>query len=67
MTKETRDALIAYRWRGNVRQLRNVERELIERVPAESAGNKSRAARRLGLTRQQLYVRLRQYALEDQL
>jgi DNA-binding NtrC family response regulator len=67
MTKETKDALIAYRWRGNVRQLRNVERELIERVLAESAGNKSRAARRLGLTRQQLYVRLRQYALEERL
>jgi DNA-binding NtrC family response regulator len=67
MTKETKDALIAYRWRGNVRQLRNVERELIERVLAESAGNKSRAARRLGVTRKQLYVRLPQYALEDQL
>jgi transcriptional regulator with PAS, ATPase and Fis domain len=105
MTKETKDALIAYRWRGNVRQLRNVleraailcdggliapehlsldlddrpavgasttnvrvmERELIERVLAESAGNKSRAARRLGLTRKQLYVRLRQYELDDRL
>jgi DNA-binding NtrC family response regulator len=101
MTKETKDALLAYGWRGNVRQLRNVleraaivcdggliapehlaldvddrptlavsttnvrimEREMIERVLADTAGNKSRAARRLGLTRKQLYVRLRQYAL----
>jgi two-component system response regulator HydG len=99
MTKETKDALLAYGWRGNVRQLRNVleraaivcdggliapehlsldvdhrpaagasttnvkavERELIERVLAECAGNKSQAARRLGLTRKKLYVRLRQY------
>jgi transcriptional regulator with GAF, ATPase, and Fis domain len=103
MTRETKEALLGYGWRGNVRQLRNVleraailceggliapehlsldlddrpaagasttnvrvmERELIERVLAESAGNKSRAARRLGLTRKQLYVRLGQYELDD--
>jgi transcriptional regulator with PAS, ATPase and Fis domain len=103
MTKETKDALLSYAWRGNVRQLRNVleraaivcdggliapehlsldvdghpalgrsttnvrvvERELIERVLEESGGNKSQAARRLGLTRKQLYVRLRQYAAND--
>jgi len=41
-----------------------VERQLIEQVLRESHGNKSRAARRLGLTRKQLYVRLRQYALD---
>ena len=100
MTKETKDALLAYAWPGNVRQLRNVleraaivcdggliapehlsldidvrvgsgstnvrvvERALIERVLEETAGNKSLAARRLGLTRKQLYVRLRQYAGE---
>ena len=40
-----------------------VERQLIEQVLRECPGNKSRAARRLGLTRKQLYVRLRQYAL----
>ena len=40
-----------------------VERQLIEQVLRECRGNKSSAARRLGLTRKQLYVRLRQYAL----
>jgi transcriptional regulator with PAS, ATPase and Fis domain len=99
MTYEAKQALVAYAWRGNVRQLRNVleraaivcdggliapehlslddeerpartastsnvkvlERQVIERVLAESGGNKSAAARQLGLTRKQLYVRLRSY------
>jgi two-component system response regulator AtoC len=38
-----------------------IERQLIEQVLRECRGNKSKAARRLGLTRKQLYVRLRQY------
>ncbi len=38
-----------------------IERQLIEQVLRECQGNKSQAARRLGLTRKQLYVRLRQY------
>jgi len=38
-----------------------VERQLIEQVLRECAGNKSQAARRLGLTRKQLYVRLQKY------
>jgi transcriptional regulator with GAF, ATPase, and Fis domain len=41
-----------------------VERQLIEQVLRECQGNKSKAARRLGLTRKQLYVRLRQYDTE---
>jgi transcriptional regulator with GAF, ATPase, and Fis domain len=40
-----------------------IERQLVEQVLRECAGNKSQAARRLGLTRKQLYVRLRQYEL----
>jgi len=40
-----------------------VERETIARVMQETGGNKSRAADRLGLTRTQLYVRLRKYKL----
>jgi transcriptional regulator with GAF, ATPase, and Fis domain len=42
----------------NVKQ---IERQVIEQVLQECGGNKSLAARRLGLTRKQLYVRLRQY------
>ena len=41
-----------------------VERQLIEQVLRECQGNKSEAARRLGLTRKQLYVRLRQYDVQ---
>jgi transcriptional regulator with GAF, ATPase, and Fis domain len=41
-----------------------IEKQLIEQVLRECQGNKSKAARRLGLTRKQLYVRLRQYELE---
>ena len=41
-----------------------VERGTIERVLNETHWNKSRAARRLGLTRTQLYGRLRRYGLD---
>jgi len=44
--------------------VKTMERQLIEQVLRECRGNKSRAARRLGLSRKQLYVRLRQHALE---
>jgi len=40
-----------------------IERQLVEQVLRECAGNKSQAARRLGLTRKQLYVRLQKYEL----
>jgi DNA-binding NtrC family response regulator len=101
VTREAKQALLGHRWRGNVRELRNVleraaivceggliapehlaidlssrpavsattdlkvvERELIEQALRESRGNKSRAAIRLGLTRKELYGRLKQYGLE---
>jgi transcriptional regulator with GAF, ATPase, and Fis domain len=46
------------------KDLQTVERRRIEQVLRETDGNKSRTASRLGLTRSQLYVRLRKYGLE---
>jgi len=45
-------------------RLSDVERRTIEQVLSESEGNKAKAARRLGITRTQLYCRLRKYELE---
>jgi transcriptional regulator with GAF, ATPase, and Fis domain len=45
--------------------LNAVERETIEQVMRECRGNKSKAAKRLGLSRTQLYVRLRKYHLDQ--
>jgi transcriptional regulator with PAS, ATPase and Fis domain len=44
--------------------LPDVERQTIEQVLLQSDWNKSKAARRLGITRTQLYGRLRKYGLE---
>jgi transcriptional regulator with PAS, ATPase and Fis domain len=44
--------------------LNEVERRTISHVLRETRGNKSRAAKRLGLTRTQLYGRLRKYGLD---
>jgi transcriptional regulator of acetoin/glycerol metabolism len=41
------------------------ERQKIQQVLQETDGNKAKAARRLGITRTQLYVRLRRYGLDD--
>ena len=43
-----------------------VERETIRRVMLECKGNKSRAAKRLGLSRTQLYVRLQKHGIETE-
>jgi transcriptional regulator with GAF, ATPase, and Fis domain len=45
--------------------LNTVERETIETVMRECRGNKSKAAKRLGLSRTQLYGRLRKYDLDQ--
>ena len=45
--------------------LGTVERETIVHVLRETRWNKSKAAKRLGLSRTQLYVRLRKYGLEE--
>jgi Nif-specific regulatory protein len=101
LADEARDALLAYSWPGNLRELRNVleraailsdegvitkrdlslqmqtasvavpnnlavmECQTIENVLRQTEWNKSRAAKELGLTRTQLYVRLRKYGLEN--
>jgi DNA-binding NtrC family response regulator len=44
--------------------LNQVERQTIEQVMRKTRGNKSKAAKRLGLTRTQLYSRLRKYGLD---
>jgi len=43
--------------------LQQVEREMIERALRESGDNRSEAARKLGLSRQQLYRKLEEYGL----
>ena len=111
LTRDAKDALLAYAWPGNVRELRNaleraailcegglitsehlsltrtiatrdgaaadstpaatappaqlqaMERDMIVQALADCAGNKSKAAMRLGISRTQLYVRLRKYQL----
>ena len=42
-----------------------IERRAIERVMRETQWNKVRAARKLGISRTQLYMRLRKYGIED--
>jgi DNA-binding NtrC family response regulator len=42
-----------------------VERTTIAKVLEECRGNKAKAARRLGLSRTQLYLRIRKYGLEQ--
>jgi transcriptional regulator with PAS, ATPase and Fis domain len=42
-----------------------VERDTIAKVLRETSGNKSGAAKRLGLSRAQLYARLRKYGLDE--
>ena len=51
--------------RNDTTDLSVVERTTIVKVLHESRGNKTKAARRLGLTRTQLHLRIRKYRLED--
>ena len=41
-----------------------IERQAIERAMHSVSGNKARAARQLGISRTQLYIRLRKHGLE---
>ncbi len=45
-------------------ELDAIERRAIERVMRETHGNKVQASQRLGISRMQLYCRLRKYGLE---
>jgi DNA-binding NtrC family response regulator len=45
--------------------LGTTERRLIEQALSQAKGNKSKAARLLGLTRAQLYSRLEKYGISD--
>ena len=47
---------------GGVR-LEAVERSLVEKALRDTRGNKSKAARLLGLTRSQLYSRIQKYGV----
>jgi DNA-binding NtrC family response regulator len=51
--------------RNNTTDLGVVERTTIAKVLQECAGNKTKAARRLGLSRTQLHLRVRKYGLEQ--
>ncbi|HSB61074.1 MAG TPA: sigma 54-interacting transcriptional regulator [Vicinamibacteria bacterium] len=46
-------------------RLATLERTLVEKALARARGNRSRAARLLGLSRSQLYTRLRRYGLHE--
>jgi len=45
--------------------LKSVERTMIERALQQARFNKSKAAKALGLTRHQLYIRMRRHGLEE--
>jgi DNA-binding NtrC family response regulator len=55
----------ARRVREDTTDLSAVERTTIAKVLGECRGNKTKAARRLGLTRTQLHLRVRKYGLEE--
>jgi DNA-binding NtrC family response regulator len=50
---------------SRVPDLEVIERHTIERVMHETKWNKVRASRKLGISRTQLYMRLRKYGLEE--
>jgi transcriptional regulator with PAS, ATPase and Fis domain len=55
----------ARRFRDETTDLSAVERTTIAKVLRECRGNKTKSARRLGLTRTQLHTRIRKYGLEE--
>jgi DNA-binding NtrC family response regulator len=55
----------ARRPRQDTTDLSVVERTTITKVLHECSGNKTKAARRLGLSRTQLHLRIRKHRLEE--
>ena len=55
----------ARRFRDDTTDLKFVERTTIAKVLRDCGGNKTKSARRLGLTRTQLHLRIRKYRLEE--
>ena len=53
------------RFREDTTDLSAVERTTIAKVVQDCRGNKTKAARRLGLSRTQLHLRIRKYGLEE--
>ena len=49
--------------REDLGDLKNVERDMIQQALVKAKFNKSQTAKSLGITRAQLYVKLRQYDL----
>jgi DNA-binding NtrC family response regulator len=52
---------------GHLRQLEQIERDLIELAIDHYAGHMSEVARRLGIGRSTLYRKLREYGLEERI
>jgi transcriptional regulator of acetoin/glycerol metabolism len=50
---------------SSVTDLETLEKKAIERAMRDTDGNKARAAKRLGISRMQLYGRLRKFGLEQ--
>jgi transcriptional regulator with PAS, ATPase and Fis domain len=50
---------------SNITDLGTLEKKAIERAMRDTDGNKVRAARQLGISRMQLYARLRKYGFEN--
>ena len=57
----------ARRTREDTTDLSAVERAMIAKVLQECRGHKTKAARRLGVSRTQLYLRIRKYGLEERI
>jgi transcriptional regulator of acetoin/glycerol metabolism len=53
--------------RNDTTDLSALERTMIAKVLQDCRGNKSKAARRLGVSRTQLHLRIRKYGLEEAL